>query len=455
MLTWFFFAIYAIATAGLALRSSKATEDARSFALGSGQMHWALAGVTLGACLASSATFVIAPGFVYTEGLPALIGFSLPLIGGIAVGLFGLAYRFQTSGKANGALTVPHWLGERYQSPLLRKLFSGLNILNLAYLVLITVGAGYVMSKALDVPYQASVIGIVIFVFGYTAFGGATAHAWTNSLQGIVMLGVATLIFFSGATWWPQVFEALGEDSWTAPSSPLFSTHGEVWVVPFLMGFALSTQPHLLSKALYVEGPRELTKTLVTAITTFSIFSLVLVAGLYARFALPEPVPQDQMISHYLQVAFSNPAVVALVSVAVLAAAMSTLDGLLVAIGASVGNDLLGGNGVWANRMVLAVLAVVTIGLALYPPDLVLLFGQSGVYALVVASAGPLLAGLASNERLPASWALLSATTAIVLHFAIGMYFPNPGVGASIALVIAVPIAFVPACRPQPVGVSA
>lgn len=455
MLTWFFFAIYAVATAALALRSSKATEDAKSFALGSGKMHWLLAGVTLGACLASSATFVIAPGFVYTEGLPALIGFSLPLIGGIAVGLFGLAYRFQKSGQANGALTIPHWIGERYESPLLRKLYSGLNILNLAYLVLITVGAGYVMSKALGLPYQASVIGIVVFVFGYTAFGGATAHAWTNSLQGIVMLFVAVLIFFSGASYWPEVMDGLGNDGWVAAGSPLFSTLGEVWIVPFLMGFALSTQPHLLSKALYVEGPGELTKTLVTAVFTFSVFSLVLVAGLYARFALPEAVPQDEMMSHYLQVAFSHPAMVALVSVAVLAAAMSTLDGLLVAIGASVGNDLLGGNSVWANRGVLAALAVVTIGLALYPPKLVLLFGQSGVYALVVASAGPLLAGLLSRERLPAIWALVSAAVALVLHFGIGLYFPNPGVGASVALLVAVPIAFVPACRPAPVGVSA
>lgn len=455
MYTWFFFLLYAVSTATLAFKSTSSTEDAKSFALGSGKMHWALTGITLGACLASSATFVIAPGFVYADGLAGLIGSSVPLIGGIALGLFSLAYRFQDTGKANGALTVPHWLGARYQSPGLRRFFSALNVLNLAYLVLITVGCAYVMSAALAIPYAASVVGIVTFVFGYTAFGGATAHAWTNSLQGGVMLVVAVAIFLSGMTWWPQVFPALAADAWTAPDSVLYGSLGEVWVVPFVMGFALSTQPHLLSKALYVDGHRELTLTLVTAVLTFSVFSLVLFAGLYARFALGDGIPQDKVMASYLQVAFTHPAASAAVSVAVLAAAMSTLDGLLVAIGASVGNDLLGGGSVWMNRAVLAVLAVITIAISSAPPALILPFGQTGVYALVVASAGPLLAGLFLQGALPVRWAAASAVCALLVHFGFDWFLPNPGVGASVALLVGIPIAFVPAFVPAPQEVSA
>ena len=338
---------------------------------------------------------------------------------------------------------------------LLRGFFSALNILNVAYLVLITVGCANVMSKALDLPYQASVVGIVAFVFGYTAFGGATAHAWTNSLQGAVMLVVAVAIFFSGVSWWPEVFPALAADDWTAPGSVLYGSLGEVWVVPFVMGFALSTQPHLLSKALYVEGERALTLTLCTAVFTFSVFSLVLFAGFYARFALGEGIPQDQVMASYLQVAFTHPAASAAVSVAVLAAAMSTLDGLLVAIGASVGNDLLGGSSVWVNRAVLAGLAVVTIAISSVPPTLVLPFGQAGVYALVVASAGPLLAGLFLHGALPVRWAFVSAGCALLVHFGVGWFVPNPGVGASLALLLAVPIAFVPALGTAPQEVSA
>lgn len=458
MWSWLFFLIYAIATAGLALRSSQGTSDGASFAVGDGHMNPWMAGITLGACLASSATFVIFPGFVFAEGLPALIGFSLPLVLGIAVGLGAMAYRFQVVGAEVGALTVPHWLGARYEDETLRRGFAALNILNVAYLVLITVGCAYVMDEALGMEslvhrltgleglgYETSVVGIVAFVFAYTGLGGATAHAWTNSLQGLVMLVVAVLIFLSGAHLWGRVGGDLLSTGLTAPGSIFFSTHAEVWLVPFGMGIALTTQPHVLSKALYVEGRGALTRTLLVGVCSFSVFCLVLFAGAYARLVLPADIPQDAMMARYLQVAFGSPVVTALVSVAILAAAMSTLDGLLVAIAASVGNDLLPGRGsVWINRAVLGGLALCTIALSLSPPGVVLKLGQLGVYGLVVASAGPLTAGLFLQGRLSPRSAQASAVLALLVYAAVNLIHGNPGVAGIVAMLIAVPVAFSP-----------
>lgn len=58
-----------------------------------GLASW-VAGMTLGSCLASSATFVFVPGFVYASGLPPLVGFTVPLIAGITVGLVMPGPRF-------------------------------------------------------------------------------------------------------------------------------------------------------------------------------------------------------------------------------------------------------------------------------------------------------------------------------------------------------------------------
>jgi sodium/pantothenate symporter len=453
MIAWVFFLFYAVATAALAWRSRGGAQSSAGFAVGSGTMHPLVAGVTLGACIASSSMFVIMPGFVYAEGLPALIGFSLPLFGGIATGLFVCGPRFQRIGKEVAALTIPHWIGARFRSDFLRRLFSALHVLQIAYLVLITVGCGYVMEAALDVPYPVAVVGTVCFVFAYTGLGGATAHAWTNTLQGVVMLAVALVLFASGMGLWGDVRADLATTGFTAPGSPLFSTHLEVWAVPFLTGFGLATQPHLLSKALYVRGARELRITLLTGTCIFGVFSLVLFVGAYARLILPAGIPQDQVVARYLASAFGFAPLSAAISVAILAAAMSTLDGLLVAIAASVGNDLFPGRGsVWLNRAVLAGLAVATIALALHPPELVLLFGQLGVYGLVAASVGPILAGLFTRSP-HAGAASVSAIAGLVLHFGLSTVVGNPGLSASIAMVIAVPIAFVPALigRPAPV----
>ena len=45
---------------------------------------------------------------------------------GLGIGLFALAFRFQASGQELGALTIPHWIGARYDSPGLRKAFAAL-----------------------------------------------------------------------------------------------------------------------------------------------------------------------------------------------------------------------------------------------------------------------------------------------------------------------------------------
>ncbi|MCA9569726.1 MAG: hypothetical protein KC656_17905, partial [Myxococcales bacterium] len=273
----------------------------------------------------------------------------------------------------------------------------------------------------------------------------------TNSLQGVVMLVVALLIFFSGAHLWGRVVPDLWSTGLTAPNSIFFSTHTEVWLVQLGMGFALTTQPHVLSKALYVEDRAALTKTLVIAITTFSVFCLVLFAGAYGRLVLEPGLKQDAMMAAYLQVAFGSPMVSALVSTAILAAAMSTLDGLLVAIAASVGNDILPGHGsVWINRSVLVALAVVTIWLALSPPALVLWLGQLGVYGLVAASSGPLLAGLFLRGQLPAWSAQISASAALLVYAGLNVAQSNPGVAAIGAMLVSIPVAFAPFVLAQP-----
>ena len=150
-LAWVLFTLYAVATAALAWRGGRATTSSAGFAIGSGDMSPWIAGITLGACLASSATFVLFPGFVYADGMAALIGFGPPFFAGLAAGLLVMAPRFQDVGAQVGALTIPHWLGSRYDSMALRRLFGALNVLQLAYLVIITVGCGYVMRDALGI----------------------------------------------------------------------------------------------------------------------------------------------------------------------------------------------------------------------------------------------------------------------------------------------------------------
>lgn len=458
MIAWFFFVLYALVTLGLALLGRKDAGSVSGFAIGSGAMNPLVVGITLGASLASAATFVLYPGFVYKDGLAGLAGFSIPLVLGLLTGLVVFSPRFQDIGASASALTVPHWLGSRWDDFNLRRLFAGLQILNVAYLVLIVVGCAYVMESSLGIPYHAAVVGIIAFVFFYTGLGGATAHAFTNTLQGILMLIVSLTVFFGGMHLWPEAWESLQSTGWTAPGSKLFSTSFEVWVVPFLIGIALTTQPHLLAKALYVKGRKNLGIVIASGIGTYMTYALMLAVGAYARVILPAGLAQDKVVGEYLQVAFTWPVVGAAISVAILAASMSTLDGLLVAIAASVGNDVLRSKGsVWVNRGVLVVLALATIAISWSPPKLVLILGQLGVYGLVAASVGPLLAGMWLNGPLRRWPAWIAALVPLFVHFGLALTIvENPGVSALAGMACGIPLAFLAAAfRPSPAAAPA
>ncbi|MAE75384.1 MAG: hypothetical protein CMJ85_00760 [Planctomycetes bacterium] len=444
---WSLFGVYLFVTALLAWHGGRKTTSTQSFAIGSGRMNPWMAGLTLGACTASSSLFVIMPGWVYADGLPALLGFGVSLIVGLSLGFWVFAPRFQEIGADVGALTVPHWIGERYRSPLLRRVFAGLGLLQISYLVLVVVGCGYVMRDSLGISYQMSVVLIVVFVFGYTGFGGAWAHALTNSLQGAIMLVLAIVIFASGIEWWldGSLWKDLASTGLVAPESQLFSTHAEVWIVQTIMVIGFCTQPQLLSKALYVDGRKHVGIMLLTAIAAVAVYTLVLFAGAYARLGLDEVVPQDQAASRYYATAFLSAPVGAAVTVTILAASMSTLDGLIVALSASLSGDLIGKRAtVSTNRIVLTLIAIATAVLALHPPELVQISAQIGIFALIAASGGPLVAGLYLRGRLSALAAFCSATTALTIHF--GMHFTglnggNPGIGSSIGLVAGIVVA--------------
>ena len=456
---WLLFGVYAAITAGLAWKGARRTKTMTSFAIGNRDMGPGLVGLTLAASMASTATFVINPGFVYQYGLSALIAFTAPMIAGMFLGLVLLSRRFREVGDRVGALTLPHWMGQRFGSRGMSVYFAFITLLNLFYIVLIVVGSAYMMSATLGLSYRASVMIVVGFVFAYTMFGGSYAHAYTNGFQGGLMAIIAVLLLASGFF----VIDggvldrimALGESepyflSVTNPASPFFQGPFEVFICAFVMGFAVVTQPHLMTKALYLRSTKDIRRFVAVGGGAFVLYSGVYFAGLYARVLYPNIANQDTVMAVYLSEVF--PAKISiLVSVVVLAAAMSTLDGILVAVSTTVSNDLfrpwinassLGASPervermtLWASRIAVVVLGVVALIIALSPPELVGIFGSVGVYGILAASAAPLVAGV-YMRHIPSSFVWVAATVGPTTHFV--LYFlevsANPAVTATLGI---------------------
>lgn len=459
-IAWLAFGAYLLVTTGLALRGMKKTGDLASFALGDRDMGPLLVGVTLAASIASTATFVINPGFVWKDGLSALLHFGVAGSLGVIVGLVLLSRGFRRLGEEHRALTLPHWVGSRFGSRGLRTYFAALNLaLAVAFVVLIVKGSALVMQATLGLGYVTSVVLVVGFVFSYILLGGTYAHAYTNALQGSIMAVVALLLFFSGLHLFSDgglagFAAALSQQdaslvAVTNPNSPLFDSPWEVFVCGFVVSYGLVCQPHILVKSLYLRSESDLRRYLVIGSGVGLLFAMVLVVGLYARVAYPElDVAQDAVMPVYIQRAFS-PTVGALISVALLAAGMSTMDGILVSASTIAGHDLVLGLlgrrvseegrprvALVASRVVLVIMAAVSFALALDPPRLVGLFAQAGIYGLVAASVAPVTFGIFARD-VPTRWVWASSLLGPAVHFALylGVGVPNPAVSATLGVV--------------------
>ena len=216
-------------------------------------------------------------------------------------------------------------------------------------------------------------------------------------------------------------------------------------------------QPHIMSKSLYLRSERDVNRYLITAMVAGTIFTTVLIVGLYARLELGASLQPDTVVATYL-VSHFGPWLRSLIMLGVLAAGFSTLEGVALALSTIFANDLYGGisrlRGIQpedldrrllkASRWFLVGLAPLTLVLAWWqvvkPTLSVAIFAQNGIYALFAATFAPVLFGIFSR-RTPKGLVLSSALLALVVHF--GMYYGgithyhnNPAVPASFAIVL-------------------
>ncbi|MEM8816721.1 MAG: hypothetical protein AAGE85_12920 [Pseudomonadota bacterium] len=480
-LAWGLFLLYLAGTAWLGWQGYRKTTGFGSFAVGNRAMNPLVVGITLAASVSSASTFIINPGFVYVDGFGAFFHMSIGVGLGFMCMLSVLSFRFRRIGAESGALTIPDWIGKRYGSRGYALFFSLLNLLSFAFVVLLVGGISIVMQSLLGLSNVAALSVTLIFVTGYVFIGGTYAHVLTNMLQGSLMIAVTLLVL---ATCIGIAFEGPGslverlhtaDPGLTAlinPDGQLFNDVFSIYVAGFVVGAIVVCQPHILTKALYVKDDRSVVRYLIVFAVVFALFQLLGAVGFFAHLTVPDTLlidaeterfRQDLVMTMFLKSAFPD-WVFTMVSIVLLAAAMSTLDGLLVSMSTITANDLVlnlrpGGQGqseaesmafaFKASHVVLVLIAVAAFLVNLNPPRLLGIYGQTGVYGLTAAAAPPLLLGVLFR-RVPLALAWSASVLAISLHFLLffkgndwlpwlDLTLANPGVTASLAALVTIP----------------
>lgn len=463
--------LYSLTTIFLVYRGAKSTKDIKDFALGKGFSPWVV-GLSLAASITSAATFIINPGFVAVYGWSAFVAMSVVLPLGLFISLIILSKSFRKYGTSVKALTIAQWIGNRYNSRSFTYMMAVVSLLLITFIVLICVGLTKVLASALQVGELPVLIVLVVFVFGYTMFGGANSMVYTNTIQAVLMAIVAIILLTSGLENFTDGIEGFwskldGIDPLLTqtfnPKSPLFRDWFEVIFCNFVVGIAIVCQPHIITKSLMLKSEQDINRYLFIAIAVEILFFAVLFVGFYARLQFPDLIVDqkamklDGILSTYVVKNFSI-GVGILVVLGLISAGLSTLEGIIQSLSTTISNDIIAPMLRWnpgdksvaiTNKIVIVILGVISIAFSyqqlLYPNLSVGIIAQNGVYAYFSAAFVPVLFGVFLKE--PSKNAAFSAAiVSIIVHFSV--YYGgltsytsgdvrNPAVAAAIAIIAA------------------
>ena len=329
-------------------RKAASVED---YLTASSQVPPWLVGLSAVATNNSGYMFIGLIGFTFVEGISAAwLAFGW-LVGDLAAWytIHPAVRRFSEVHPVN---TVPALIAHRGERAggALRVVAGMLIIVFLAvYAAAQLMAGGKVLNVVFDWPPWLGVIGGAVVVLVYSFAGGLRASIWTDAAQSFVMLFgmlalvIAGLVDIGGPT---TLWRTLtGIDAALTTLVP----EGLVFGFPlFLLGWiaaglGVAGQPHLIVRTLALRSPGEIRRARRVYFAWYLPFAIMTVlVGLYAR-ALFEGAPAmlDPELALPLMAQTYLPDIgVGIVLAAVVAAAMSTADSMLLSTSAAVSQDI-------------------------------------------------------------------------------------------------------------------
>ncbi|MGD8858623.1 MAG: sodium:solute symporter family protein [Myxococcales bacterium] len=340
-----------LVSVGIAGRLARRDDSLSDFYLGGRSLGPLVLFLTLYATQYSGLTLVGFAGNAYRSGFSFLVAvtFGCSIIGGYLI----IAPRLQALSARRGYVTVGDYVQDRYGSRALTFTATGIFVFALAAYILSNLKAiGYVVHAATGgaVGFAEGIVVLSVLMVAYETLGGLRAVAWTDVVQGLILLLGCVAIFVAVGMHYGS----------PAENAALLLSHSPAkWQPPDLAGklgwastlllvcFGVSIYPHAIQRIYAARDATVLRRSLsLMLLMPFFTTLLMLLIGILgaARFPGLGKDDSEQIVLHVLSdVASTHAAVGALVVVlvcAMIAAIMSTVDSALLAVASLVTEDL-------------------------------------------------------------------------------------------------------------------
>lgn len=344
------FVIYLLILAGLAWWSRSESNTMSGYFIGgkklppwvvafstnaTGESGWLLLGLTgMGYAVGAQAFWVVAGEVL-----------------GISLAWLVISRRLKRMADAHDAITVPDVLAAHFNDRL--HLLRGLSVLIIlvmvgAYVAAQMVATGKAFAGFTDLNYSQGVMVGATVIIAYTLVGGFKAVAWTDLVQGLLMLfGLIfmPIVAIHAADGWPAVTESLRAQDpglLTAWGPDGKSTLAVVGILSFLaIGIPFMGVPQLMVRFMSARSEESLVPAMSISVVVIFCFGMGAVLTGMAGRALFPGLEDPETILPLLSNELLSPVMAGVMMIVVLAAIMSTVDSLLILASSAAVRDFL------------------------------------------------------------------------------------------------------------------
>ncbi|WP_322527895.1 sodium:solute symporter family protein [Salinicola sp. LHM] len=351
-LIWSAVIVYLIAGLAVAFLSRGKTTngagvDMSGYFLGNRQMNGFVSALSYSATTYSAFMMVGLAGLTYAGGVGAF-GFEIVYFAGVSlVAIFGP--KFWAVGKRFGYVTPSEMLGHRYGDKKVAVATAAASCLFLIpYAAVQLAGVGYLLAgmSGGSISFTTGVVVATILAILFSYIAGIRSVMWTDSLQALFMIVASTLVALlvvHSLGGFSVLFDTLATEhpaSLTVPGPGLFSfTTFLGLTIPWFF-FSLSN-PQVSQRLFMPASLRSMRQMLIGFLIFGFIYTVVSVLwGFSALVAFPDLAKSDLATPTLLASEHVPPVLGVIVMVGILAAAVSTIDSIMLTLSSMLSRDV-------------------------------------------------------------------------------------------------------------------
>lgn len=349
-MVWWAIIIYIIIALFVAyLSRSDAEASMAGYFLGNRKINGFVSALSYSATTYSAFMMVGLAGLTYTGGVGAF-GFEIIYFMGVSlVAFFGP--RFWLVGKKYGYVTPSEMLGGRYENKTVSLVVSLASCLFLIpYSAVQLTGVGYLLQGITHnaIPFTTGVVIATLLAIVFSFISGIRSVMWTDSLQALLMIITSTIVVFllihglGGLGGFFHTLHTKHAETLQVPGSGFFSFKTFLGLTIPWFFFSLSNPQ--VSQRLYMPSSLKSLKRMLMGFLIFGfIYTLVSVIwGFSATIMFPHLKTADLATPSLLGSNLVPPILGVIVMVGIMAAAISTIDSILLTLSSLFARDVYG-----------------------------------------------------------------------------------------------------------------